>query len=78
MAVSGRVRMPEDVDKELLTLSPPAVPKGDFLNLEMADVYKDLRLRGYDYTGVFRGVKQADNKGTWTQSFMLGHFLLGI
>ncbi|XP_046659342.1 fatty acid synthase isoform X2 [Homalodisca vitripennis] len=75
VAVSGRVRLPEDVEKEQLDLPPPAVPRGDFLDLEKADVYKDLRLRGYDYTGVFRGVKQADNKGVTGKLEWIGNWI---
>lgn len=63
VAVSGRVRLPEDVAKEQLTLPTPTPSQEKLLNLETADIYKDLRLRGYDYTGIFRGVKEADNKG---------------
>lgn len=63
LAVSGRVRLPEDVEKEQLSLPPPTVTKADLLDLGTADIYKDLRLRGYDYSGVFRGILQTDNKG---------------
>lgn len=62
VTVSGHVRLPEDVEKEQLSLTPP-VPNVDALDLELADIYKDMRLRGYDYSGAFRGIKQADNTG---------------
>ncbi|XP_054286913.1 fatty acid synthase-like [Macrosteles quadrilineatus] len=75
VAVSGRVRLPEDVEKEQLTLPPPPKPQGDFLDLERADIYKDLRLRGYDYTGVFRGVSQADNKGVTGKLDWIGNWI---
>lgn len=64
-AVSGRIKEPEDVDKEHLLLPPIQSPQENYLPLSTADVYKDLRLRGYDYNGVFRGVKQADNRGNY-------------
>lgn len=32
------------------------------LLLDRGDVYKELRLRGYDYDGLFRGVKKTDSR----------------
>ncbi|XP_075224694.1 fatty acid synthase-like [Lycorma delicatula] len=63
VAVSGRIYLPEDINKEQLNLSPPPVPAGNYLQLQTPDIYKDFRLRGYDYTGIFRGIKESDNKG---------------
>ncbi|KAI5717132.1 hypothetical protein M8J77_000765 [Diaphorina citri] len=90
VAVSGRIRTPEDVSKEQLDLSEltPAI-SSEMLELSSADVYKDLRLRGYDYSGAFRGVSQSDNKGftgklDWTGNWisyidtMLQFSILGI
>ena len=31
--------------------------------LKMEDVYKLLRLRGYEYRGKFKGILQAENRG---------------
>ncbi|XP_014215720.1 fatty acid synthase [Copidosoma floridanum] len=63
VAVTGKIRAPENVEKELLCLQPPSVSNEPALfELKKADVYKDLRLRGYDYTGVFQGVVGADNR----------------
>ncbi|XP_066991506.2 fatty acid synthase [Anabrus simplex] len=64
VAVSGRILVPEDVDREMLELPPPSVPseKGLF-SLAAADIYKDLRLRGYDYGGIFRGITASDSRG---------------
>lgn len=72
MAVSGRVRVPEEVGKEQLTLPlpSPAEEEGEWHELQKADIYKDLRLRGYDYVGDFRGIKQADNCGTYSSSLL--------
>ncbi|XP_046416456.1 fatty acid synthase-like isoform X1 [Neodiprion fabricii] len=36
----------------------------DELVLTTRDIYKELRLRGYQYAGLFRGLKQASVKGT--------------
>ncbi|CAG9818816.1 unnamed protein product [Phaedon cochleariae] len=64
VAVSGFISVPEDVTKETLNL-PKLNSKSekDVLNLTTADVYKELRLRGYDYEGIFRGISESDNHG---------------
>ncbi|XP_044270431.1 fatty acid synthase [Tribolium madens] len=64
VAVSGRIYVPEDVSKEVLHLHKPTpeVTK-DLLPLNNSDIYKELRLRGYDYDGIFRGILESDNKG---------------
>lgn len=63
VAVSGKIRIPEDIDKEQLTLPEPTYADTQNLPLKTNDIYKDLRLRGYDYGGIFRGITDADNKG---------------
>lgn len=66
VAVSGIIRTPETVQKEFLPLKPLSIPETPkFLPLDTSDVYKELRLRGYDYHGLFRGIKKVDNEGTW-------------
>lgn len=77
-AVTGRIREPEDVDKEHLPLVPIQPPQENYLPLSTADVYKDLRLRGYDYSGVFRGVKQTDNKGIAGELEWIGNWITFI
>lgn len=64
VAVSGKISVPEDVSREVLNLSTPQVPsEKDILSLNAADIYKELRLRGYDYEGIFRGITESDNRG---------------
>lgn len=64
VAVSGKISQPEDVAKEFLQLPPVNIKEEkDLLRLETADVYKELRLRGYDYGGIFRGIVESDNRG---------------
>ncbi|CAK9827746.1 Fatty acid synthase [Anthophora retusa] len=64
VAVTGKIYVPENPEKMLLDI-PPVVPKveRDLLDLDMNDIYKELRLRGYDYSGPFRGVKCTNNRG---------------
>nr|CAI5827466.1 unnamed protein product [Callosobruchus analis] len=64
VAVSGKISVPEDVTKESLTLPKPQVQtEKDVLPLTAPDIYKELRLRGYDYEGIFRGISESDNRG---------------
>ncbi|XP_012150604.1 fatty acid synthase 1 [Megachile rotundata] len=62
--VTGKISVPENPDKMLLNI-PPRVFKNEpeLLELTKEDVYKELRLRGYDYSGVFQGIKCAHNRG---------------
>ncbi|XP_063931279.1 fatty acid synthase [Zophobas morio] len=64
VAVSGRIYVPEDVSKEVLNLPKSSVQVAkELLPLNSQDIYKELRLRGYDYEGIFRGILQSDNRG---------------
>ncbi|XP_003423914.1 fatty acid synthase [Nasonia vitripennis] len=63
VAVTGKIRVPEDIKKDQLSLPAPAVSKEpELLELKTEDIYKDLRLRGYDYTGKFQGILSAENR----------------
>lgn len=65
VAVSGRIYVPEDgLDGMFANLGPvKQTPENGVLRLHTADIYKDLRLRGYDYMGIFQGIKESDNYG---------------
>ncbi|XP_030757326.1 fatty acid synthase [Sitophilus oryzae] len=64
VAVTGKISVPEDITKETLNLSKPSVKQEqDVLPLNSGDIYKELRLRGYDYDGIFRGIVESDNRG---------------
>lgn len=64
VAVSGKIYVPEDVSKEMLKLPKLEVPvEKDILPLSTVDIYKELRLRGYDYSGAFKGITESDNYG---------------
>lgn len=62
--VTGRAYVPEHMNKVMakLPVLQPAEGK-DLVPLSSRDVYKELRLRGYHYTGLFRGLQQIDNLG---------------
>uniref|UniRef100_A0A1A9Z5Z9 Fatty acid synthase n=1 Tax=Glossina pallidipes TaxID=7398 RepID=A0A1A9Z5Z9_GLOPL len=60
LAVSGKISIPENVDNEQLPLDPLPVSTVA-KELSTSDVYKELRLRGYDYAGIFRGITASDS-----------------
>ncbi|GLV33211.1 Fatty acid synthase 3 [Carabus blaptoides fortunei] len=68
--VTGRAYVPEDISKELIEL-PILVPekKDYYVPLNSHDIYKELRLRGYNYSGIFRGLESCDTTAT------IGHVL---
>ena len=43
----------------------------EVINLTTADVYKELRLRGYDYGPTFQGILSASNKGWYVWAWPL-------
>lgn len=59
LAVSGKISVPENIESEELPLYQIDEDKSG-LSLSTSDAYKELRLRGYDYGGIFRGVTKAD------------------
>lgn len=61
LAVSGKIYMPENIESEQLPLDPLEQDESG-LTLKTDDIYKELRLRGYDYAGKFRGVTESDSK----------------
>uniref|UniRef100_A0AAG5DUW7 Fatty acid synthase n=1 Tax=Anopheles atroparvus TaxID=41427 RepID=A0AAG5DUW7_ANOAO len=63
LAVSGRLSIPEKIEQEELPLHK-LEPDRSGLALNTSDVYKELRLRGYDYGGLFRGVTRSDSRAS--------------
>lgn len=61
LAVSGKISIPEKIENEELPLYDLEQDKTG-IPMNTSDVYKELRLRGYDYGGMFRGVTKADGK----------------
>ena len=62
--VSGRVQVPDNISHERASLEffEPQT-SDDLLQLSSQDVYKELRLRGYNYHGDFCGLVSLDNSG---------------
>lgn len=63
--VSGRVRL---INSSTVAgdddANDDAVPVDDYPVLEQKEFYKELRLRGYHYNGLFRGVEEARGDGS--------------
>lgn len=59
LSVSGKIRQIEPPEAETLPITDRPV-----MELSSADVYKELRLRGYDYGADFRGISAAEINGT--------------
>lgn len=73
--VTGVVRIPEDIAKEKI---PHILLQRDNNKEEIMkskDIYKELKLRGYQYSGAFRGITSASSMGeqghiTWAQNWV--------
>lgn len=65
IVASGQISAPSTIDKELLNLVSPKTKKDEFLPLESTEIYKELRLKGYDYKDPFRGIKSINNIGKY-------------
>nr|AGR49310.1 fatty acid synthase [Agrotis ipsilon] len=66
VVVTGTVRLADDPAGERLKdldCTPPRREDG-LLPLVTDDIYKELRLRGYNYGGIFRGIRASDPRGT--------------
>nr|XP_054923973.1 fatty acid synthase-like [Dermacentor andersoni] len=62
MVCKGRIRMVEE-GQTVLFKDPPGTPADTVTyDMDCTDVYKELRLRGYQYSGAFQGVLKADSK----------------
>jgi fatty acid synthase len=62
--VTGAVRLPENASQERVSVEfcEPQT-SDDLLELSSQDIYKELRLRGYNYQGEFCGLVSLNNSG---------------
>jgi fatty acid synthase len=62
--VTGRVQVPQNISDETASLQfiEPQTSV-DLLELSSRDIYKELRLRGYNYERDFRGLVSLDSSG---------------
>ncbi|XP_061706492.1 fatty acid synthase-like [Cydia pomonella] len=67
VVATGTAHLTADAAAERLSvaaLSEYDTVQEDLPSLDSEDIYKELRLRGYNYKGVFRGIKSSDARGT--------------
>jgi len=72
--VTGTVRLPTSIESEKISANLGKYVD-DEEEMNSKDIYKELRLRGYQYTGEFRGLKSASATGsngyiTWTSNWV--------
>ncbi|KAL4648124.1 fatty acid synthase [Arapaima gigas] len=67
LAVSGKVSVLEDkaldTFRSQIAKAPEAMEESPKLRLTASDVYKELRLRGYDYGKTFQGILESNSAG---------------
>ncbi|XP_071569269.1 fatty acid synthase-like isoform X2 [Temnothorax nylanderi] len=72
--VTGTVRIPTNIENEKISANL-AECIDDEEEMNTKDIYKELRLRGYQYAGAFRGLKSASVTGSnghiaWTSNWV--------
>ncbi|XP_077520061.1 fatty acid synthase-like [Amblyomma americanum] len=65
VAANGRIRMAEEEEKILFKETPEPPVEAVTYELDTKDIYKEFRLRGYEYGGSFQGILQADLEGSF-------------
>ena len=68
--VSGNISLLEDTAVNSSSLAIGSNEQmlnssSSWLSLNTDDIYKELRLRGYNYSGPFKGIQRVDNEGKW-------------
>ncbi|XP_050524285.1 fatty acid synthase [Daktulosphaira vitifoliae] len=63
VVVTGRIYVPTDINKLMIDV-PPHNNKEDDCDLVGKDIYKELRLRGYNYKGLFRSLTRVNLDAT--------------
>ncbi|XP_070148748.1 fatty acid synthase-like [Polyergus mexicanus] len=72
--VTGTVRIPVNIEDEKIDTTFIDRNDNDKEEMNIKDIYKELKLRGYHYTGEFRGLKSASITGKnghiiWTDNW---------
>lgn len=75
MTVSGKVSVLEEaaLDSFHSQMAEPVIIESEELKLRLkaGDIYKELRLRGYDYGKTFQGILESNNAGKHMQTNFL-------
>lgn len=70
--VTGRLYVPSDINKEMVDM-PPQPDEPNDSDLNMKDIYKELRLRGYNYKGLFKSLNRVNLDGELKNNIFLTH-----
>ncbi|XP_059050662.1 fatty acid synthase-like [Achroia grisella] len=76
VVVTGKVRLAKEPSADRLqTPFFATADEPNLLSLDTNDIYKEFRLRGYNYSGVFRSILSSDPRGTkgelaWNDSWI--------
>ena len=66
LVVSGKVHASDEQQlNSFFDNLPNSEISRENVQLNTSDVYKDLRLRGYEYEGLFKGINSVDDKGDY-------------
>ncbi|XP_077508101.1 fatty acid synthase-like [Amblyomma americanum] len=65
VVASGRIRMADEDDDFIDYASAGAANHAAAYELELEDIYKELRLRGYEYGECFQGILKANTENTY-------------
>ncbi|XP_032678573.1 fatty acid synthase-like isoform X2 [Odontomachus brunneus] len=63
VVVTGRVRVSSDPAKERVSIDYLQENDNDEEVMKTKDIYKELKLRGYQYSGLFRGLRSSSTTG---------------
>lgn len=62
VAVSGIVKC-ATAQMKTIPLEEHLKNESKYMPMSNDDVYKELKLQGYEYSGIFKGIKAVDNEG---------------
>ncbi|XP_059050780.1 fatty acid synthase-like [Achroia grisella] len=64
VVITGKVRLVDNTSAERVKIEPlPVSEEPELLSLTSDDIYKELRIRGYNYSGVFKGIRCSNPRG---------------
>ncbi|EZA54889.1 Fatty acid synthase [Ooceraea biroi] len=75
VVASGSIRESDASEKDQLRMSlTVSSDSKNLLPLDTKDVYKELGLRGYEYSGIFQGIKSSNNHATVGELHWFNHW----
>ncbi|XP_053205827.1 fatty acid synthase-like [Panonychus citri] len=74
VCITGKYRLVDKPTVNLLSVDFKNIKEKEII-LQKKDIYKELRIRGYDYSGSFQGVEEASSNGRWGMVKDTGHWI---